>query len=90
VAQWAAITTSGFDPGGSVTGTDPSFLLGLVVGDINLTNVLSLIFLGTGPSNSDFAVAAIEMTPSVPEPATLLLTGAGLALVARRARRRRA
>ena len=92
VAQWGVIFwDNSNDLDNNLTGTGNSLGLGLGVATVDLHAVRSLIFFGNGPANTDFSLAAIEATasPVVPEPATLLLTGAGLA-AAFRARRRRA
>jgi hypothetical protein len=99
-ANWVA-----FGSGGPVEGQalNPTMLgsaigPGFLIAPVDLLGVTSMFFF-TGPSiglpaaasNSDFALAGLEITPTaaVPEPATLLLTGAGLFAVAMRARRRR-
>jgi len=83
---------------GSLTGTETDTTLGYKTIAQNQAGVNSLFFYSVAPaaSNSDFALASLSfrreepfsLSP-VPEPATLALTGAGLA-AAFRARRRRA
>jgi hypothetical protein len=92
-AKWLALLTDFSIVEGFVVGTDTGNL-GYKTAAPNLSNVLAMRFFTansiTTPdpaANSDFALAAIEITP-IPEPATLILTGAGLA-AAFRARRRR-
>jgi hypothetical protein len=73
VAKWT------YDIGGD------GFLTGIAVNvtgynstALAVAGVHSLTFSATDPRNSDFALAALEVEQRVPEPATLILLGAGL------------
>jgi hypothetical protein len=81
---------------GSLTGTETNGTLGYKTIAQNQAGVNSLFFYSVDPAaeNSDFALASLSFRREqpldpVPEPATLMLTAAGLA-AAFRARRRRA
>jgi hypothetical protein len=91
-AMWAALTSTGFQDG-SLTGTDTSSLLGYKTIATNYTDVSAIQFFATTPpasTNTDFAVASIRFTRTVPEPATLFLSAVGVLVAgASRARHRR-
>jgi hypothetical protein len=75
----------------SATGTDTTTTLGYLPIVTNYSNVTQLRFYATEPTNSDFALASINVSrTAVPEPATLFLSGIGfVALATFRSRRRR-
>lgn len=92
-AMWAVLQQGGGLAEGSTVGTDATGILGYKQVNTNYTNVVGLQFFAVPPAsnNSDFSVAKIEFNKvGVPEPATLLLSGLGVALVSLRRRQRRA
>ena len=86
IAMWAVAPSGQI---ASVTGTDKTTTLGYQAVVTNYTNVTALHFFAALPVNSDFSLAAINIKRDVPEPATLLLSGLGLAYCRMKARRRR-
>jgi hypothetical protein len=82
LAMWAVLTTGGIIDG-SLLGTDTTSNLGYKTTNVNYSNVLAILFYATTPpasANTDFAVAKLNIS-RVPEPASLLLMGIGLAAV---------
>jgi hypothetical protein len=91
-AMWAVLQQGGGLADGSVQGTDSITNLGWRQTSTNYSNVIGMQFFAVPPAstNSDFSVAKIEFTRTVPEPATLLLSGLGMAFVSLKRRVRRA
>jgi hypothetical protein len=92
-AMWGVqYAGGGVSPIQSTTGIDFITTLGYRGVATNYANVIGLQFFAVPPAstNSDFSVAKIEFTRTVPEPATLLLSGLGMAFVSLRRRVRRA
>jgi hypothetical protein len=92
-AMWKVTLQGGATTSGSLNGNDSSTTLGWRQTTTSYSNVIGLQFFAVPPAstNSDFSVAKIEFTKvGVPEPATLLLSGLGMAFVSLRRRVRRA
>jgi hypothetical protein len=91
-ARWVVYHSSGPNEGGSIVGTDQNSNLGYIYASSVYTDVTRIRFYATTPSNSDFALASLNISAaSVPEPSSLFLSAIGLGGVTLlRSRRRRA